>query len=104
MRVIYNTLLIVPPNNVGYLSMIFHVANNQTIDTDTDLRPEERHILQKLLCWKQMADSIDQFRQKKESAFDVGWNNSGPVRERKVMTQIIEQLESEIRERLNVET
>ena len=80
--------------------MIIHVANKQTVDTDRDLQPEERHILQKLLCYKLIVDSTEQFREKTRSSFTTGWNDSGPVRVRPVMTLIIEQLEKEIRERL----
>ena len=50
-----------------------------------------------------MVDSVAQFRKKKESALNVGWNNSGPIRETKAMTLVCQQLEKELRLRLKNE-
>ncbi len=83
--------------------MLIPVDNSPDIDTDRDLRPEERHILQKLFCWKPLVDSIAQFRQKKKAALAIGWNNSGPVRESRALTLVIQQMEKEIQERLKDE-
>lgn len=80
--------------------MIIKIDNTTEIDTDRDLSSEERHILQKLFGWKTLVDSVAQFRQKKESALFVGWNNSGPVRESEALALVIQQLEKELRLRL----
>lgn len=80
--------------------MIIQIDNNKDIDTDRDLSSEERHILQKLFGWKTMVDSVTQFREKKESALKMGWNNSGPVRETQTLALVIQQMEKEIRLRL----
>jgi len=80
--------------------MIIPIDNNTEIDTDRDLSSEERHVLQKLFGWKTMVDSVAQFRQKKESALIVGWNNSGPIRETKALALVCQQLEKELRLRL----
>lgn len=80
--------------------MIINLADNSEIDTERDLSSAEKHILQKLLCYKVYVASVAEFRQKKETAFRVGWNDSGPVHESATMTRVAEQLEAELRLRL----
>jgi len=80
--------------------MIFITRTGKSYDTEKDLSAPERHILQKLVIWKSMAKSVQQFREKKEEAFRRGWNNSGPVSESKVMKFIIVDLEEKLRQRL----
>jgi len=80
--------------------MIFTLHNNRQIDTERDLTAAERHILQKLLAWKSVVGSLDAFREKARRAFDAGWNNSGPVRERDEMRLIIALMENDLRSRL----
>ncbi len=80
--------------------MIIKLENSSDIDTDRDLSAEERHILQKLFGWKSLVDSVKQFREKKELAFRTGWNGSGPIRETKAMSLVVQQLEKELRLRL----
>lgn len=82
--------------------MIIPIDNDVDIDTD-DLSSEERHILQKMLCWKVIDPSLDQFREHTERAFVKGWNNSGPVRKSEVLIKIIGQMERELLARLNGE-
>ncbi len=82
------------------IKMIIQIDNNTEVDTDRDLTSEERHILQKLLGWKTMVDSVEQFQQKKKSALAVGWNNSGPIRETRTLALVIQKLEKELRTRL----
>ena len=81
--------------------MIIRLADTTEIDTDRDLSPEERHILQKLLCYKHFVGSVDEFRDKKATAFRVGWNNSGPIRESETMAKVAMQLEHELKVRLD---
>ncbi len=76
--------------------MIITTNHGKTIDTAKDLTSEERHILQKLFAWKAVADSLTQFREIKERAMQVGWNNSGPVQESRTLKIIIQQLEKEL--------
>ncbi len=75
-------------------------TNSKDIDTDRDLTPEERHILQKLFCWRAIAESMEEFREKTKLALETGWNNSGPVRETANLKLVIRQLEEEVRQRL----
>ncbi|OGR19439.1 MAG: hypothetical protein A2X81_05165 [Desulfobacterales bacterium GWB2_56_26] len=84
--------------------MIIRLADNSEIDTERDLSSAEKHILQKLLCYVYFVGSVAEFRQKKETAFLVGWNNSGPVRETPTMARVAEQLEAELRIRLQAHT
>ena len=83
--------------------MIIPRDNKTEIDTDRDLSPEERHVLQKLLCYKAVADSLDEFREKKDTAYIVGWNNSGPIKESRALKLVVQQMEKDLRLRLQTE-
>ncbi len=83
--------------------MIIRIDSNTEIDTDRDLTAAERHILQKLFGWKTLVNTVAQFRQKKESALRVGWNNSGPIRETKALALVIKHLEKDLCLRLTKE-
>jgi hypothetical protein len=80
--------------------MLIHIDENTVIDTDRDLGSEERHVLQKLLCYKAFVDSLEEFREKKEKAYIVGWNNSGPIRESQALKHVVEHMEKELDLRL----
>jgi len=80
--------------------VILTTKNGRAFNTDTDLTAEERHILQKLILWKSMASSVDQFRQKKKEAMLRGWNNSGPVRESDALKTITADMEEQINLRI----
>jgi hypothetical protein len=81
--------------------MKFEAASGRIIDTDRDLAPAERHVLQKLFLWESMAKSLEQFKEKKRDALQKGWNNSGPVPEGPSLRLIIGELERRIASRLN---
>jgi len=76
--------------------MIIKIWNGQTFDTEKDLTPSERHILQKLFAWESMVDTLEEFREKKDRALNVGWNNSGPVGESRNLSMIIKDLEKRV--------
>jgi len=76
--------------------MIIKIWNGQTFDTEKDLTPSERHILQKLFAWESMVDTLEEFREKKDRALNVGWNNSGPVDESCNLSMIIKDLEKRV--------
>ncbi|TKB06678.1 hypothetical protein [Desulforhopalus sp. IMCC35007] len=82
--------------------MIIPIDNCPDVDTD-DLSSEERHIIQKLLCWKLIVNSVDHFREKTALSLATGWNNSGPVSASKGLTLVIEQMERELLMRLQEE-
>ncbi len=51
--------------------MIISTDSGQVIDT-ADLSPEERHVIQKLLAWMTLVDSVDQFTRKKPRPWRPG--------------------------------
>jgi hypothetical protein len=77
-------------------TMIFTTSDGKSFDTQNDLTPPERHVLQKLFLWETMASDIEQFREKKAQALAAGWNNCGPVQESEAMKDIIQELENRI--------
>jgi phosphate uptake regulator len=79
--------------------MIIRTDSGPVIDT-ADLSPEERHVIQKLLAWMTLVDTIDQFYQKKQQALAAGWNDSGPIRESRSLSLVIRHLEKQVRQRL----
>ena len=80
--------------------MIIITKNGNSYDTEKELNAAERHILQKLIIWEDLADSLTQFRQKKEEALLKGWNRSGPVTAGTALMTILSDLEEKIRIRL----
>lgn len=80
--------------------MIITTRDGKSIDTERDLSAPERHILQKLFLWKSMAESVEQFREKKEQALLKGWNRSGPIAESRNLAMVIRDLEKEVLSRL----
>jgi hypothetical protein len=83
--------------------MLMTTKSGAAIDTGKELAAPERHILQKLLLWKDLAASVEEFRGKKEQALRDGWNNSGPVRESRALGDILRDLEEKIVQRLLAE-
>lgn len=80
--------------------MIITTSGGRTFDTQKDLTAPERHVLQKLFAWQDMADSVEQFRGKKEEALQKGWNNSGPIRASVALKLIVKHLENKVVDRL----
>lgn len=76
--------------------MVITTKNGRSFDTDRDLTAPERHILQKLIMWEQMASSVDEFREKKATALLKGWNESGPIRESEAMKAILSDWEEQV--------
>lgn len=76
--------------------MIFTTGRGESFDTEKDFSDVERHILQKLFIWKEMAVSPEDFRGKKEEALRRGWNNSGPIPESRAMKIITRDLEEQV--------
>ena len=81
--------------------MIILTPNGNSYDTEKDLTAVERHILQKLLFWEELATGLDQFRQKTGDALFKGWNNSGPVTPGTALKAILSDLEEKVRIRLS---
>jgi len=81
------------------MGMIISCENGEQVDTSV-LSSEERHVIQKLLAWQSLADSMDFFRAKTAAALAAGWGESGPVNRTRALTLIIQSLERELRQRL----
>lgn len=79
--------------------MVITLSNGRKVDTETELTPAERHIVQKLYAWASVVDSAAHFREKKKEAIQSGWNNSGPVTQRDILLQIIADLEKSVAKR-----
>jgi hypothetical protein len=80
--------------------MIYTTEKGETFDLEKDFSSPERHILQKLLLWREMAASVEVFRQKRAEALQAGWNNSGPVKESPALKSITQDLEKRLTQRL----
>jgi len=76
--------------------MTYTTSRGESFDIERDFSDAERHILQKLFIWKELASSPEEFRKKKEVALRTGWNNSGPVRESPAMKRITQDLEEQV--------
>ena len=80
--------------------MIITTSGGKAFDTEKDLTAPERHVLQKLFAWQDMADSVGQFREKKEEALQKGWNNSGPIKASVALKLIAKYMENKVIGRL----
>ena len=80
--------------------MIVTTSGGRAFDTQKDLTAPERHVLQKLFAWQDMAESVEQFREKKEEALQKGWNNSGPIKSSPALKLIVKHMENKVVDRL----
>jgi hypothetical protein len=80
--------------------MLYTTEKGETFDLEKDFSSPERHILQKLLLWQEMAASREDFRQKKAAALQAGWNNSGPIKEGPALKCLTQDLERKVARRL----
>jgi hypothetical protein len=80
--------------------MIYTTQRGESFDTDKDFSAAERHILQKLLLWKDLAASVEEFRSKKQEALRKGWGDSGPIQESRNMQSLTRDLEAQVARRL----
>jgi hypothetical protein len=83
--------------------MLYTTEKNETFDLEKAFSSAERHILQKLLLWQEMAASVEDFRRKKAEALKAGWNNSGPINESPALKSVTQDLEKRVAQRLRGE-
>jgi hypothetical protein len=83
--------------------MLYTTEKGESFDLENDFSSPERHVLQKLLLWREMATSVEAFRKKKEEALLAGWNNSGPIRESRALKCLTQDLEAQVARRLGGE-
>ncbi len=80
--------------------MIITTGDGQSFDTEKDLEPAERHVLQKLFLWESMAASLGEFKEKTDTALRRGWNRSGPIDGSSALRSIVRDLETRVSKRL----
>ncbi len=80
--------------------MIYTTQKGEVFDLEKDFSAPERHILQKLLLWKDLAASVAEFRAKKQEALLKGWGDSGPVQESRNLQSLTRDLEEQVARRL----
>jgi hypothetical protein len=83
--------------------MIYTTQKGEAFDLEKDFSSPERHILQKLLLWKDLAVSVEEFRAKKQEALRKGWGDSGPVPESRNLQNLTQDLEAQVARRLRGE-
>jgi len=83
--------------------MICTTNGGETFDLEKDFSSPERHILQKLLLWRDLAASVEEFRAKKQEALRKGWGDSGPVQESRHLQTLTRDLEDRLARRLRAE-
>lgn len=80
--------------------MIYTTQKGESFDLEKDFSSAERHILQKLLLWKDLAAGVEEFRAKKQAALRKGWGDSGPVQESRNLQRLTQDLEEQVALRL----
>ncbi len=80
--------------------MLYTTEKGETFDLEMDFSSPERHILQKLFLWQEMAATVEEFRRKKAEALQAGWNNSGPIKEGPALKRVTQDLERKVALRL----
>jgi hypothetical protein len=76
--------------------MIYTTQKGETFDLEKDFSSPERHILQKLFIWKDMAASVEVFRLKKQEALRKGWGDSGPIQASRNLDSITRDFEAQV--------
>jgi hypothetical protein len=76
--------------------MIYTTQRGESFDLEKDFSSPERHILQKLFIWKDMAASVEEFRLKKQEALRKGWSDSGPVQESRNLKSVTQDFEAQV--------
>jgi hypothetical protein len=76
--------------------MIYTTQRGESFDLEKDFSSPERHILQKLIIWKDMAPSVDAFRRKKQEALRTGWGDSGPIQASRNLESITRDFEAQV--------
>jgi hypothetical protein len=76
--------------------MIYTTQRGETFDLEKDFSAPERHVLQKLILWKDMAASADEFRRKQEEALRKGWGDSGPLQASRNLQSLTRDFEAQV--------
>ena len=79
--------------------MLYTTQRGESFDLEKDFSSPERHILQKLLIWKDMAVRVDEFRLKKQEALRKGWGDSGPIQASRKLQSLTRDFEEQVAHR-----
>jgi hypothetical protein len=79
--------------------VIYTTRDGQSYGTDRQLSQAERHVLQKLLIWRKVGLSPEEFQRRRAEALAKGWNNQGPVEESAALAAISRDLLARLRAR-----
>jgi hypothetical protein len=80
--------------------MVYTTQRGEAFDLEKDFTSAERHVLQKLFLWKDLAASVAEFRSKKQEALLKGWGDSGPIPESRALKSLTRDLEEWVARRL----
>jgi len=80
--------------------MIYTTQKGESFDLEKDFTSPERHALQKLFIWKDMAASVEEFLLKKQEALRQGWGDSGPIPESRNLKSITRDFAGQVARRL----
>ena len=76
--------------------MIYTTQRGEAFDLEKDFSSAERHVLQKLLLWRDLAGSVEEFRARKQEALQKGWGDSGPVQASRNLESITRDFEAQV--------
>jgi hypothetical protein len=76
--------------------MIYTTPRGESFDLEKDFSSPERHILQKLIIWKDMAASVEEFRLKQQAALRQGWGDSGPIQPSRNLENLTRDFEAQV--------
>ncbi len=80
--------------------MLYTTRKGEVFDLEKDFSSPERHALQKLLLWRDLAASPEEFRTRKQEALRQGWGDSGPIQESRALKSVTQDLEEQVALRL----
>jgi hypothetical protein len=80
--------------------MIYTTQRGESFDLEKDFSSPERHVLQKLFFWKDMAASVEAFRLKQQEALRKGWGDSGPIQASRNLQSITRDFEEQVANRV----
>jgi hypothetical protein len=83
--------------------MIYTTQRGEAFDLEKDFSSPERHMLQKLFIWKDMAASVEEFRLKKQEALKKGWGDSGPIQASRNLDSLTRDFEAQVASRVRAE-
>ncbi|MBM4285691.1 MAG: hypothetical protein FJ128_10655 [Deltaproteobacteria bacterium] len=82
--------------------MFYTTRQGRSYHLERDFSSAERHLLQKLFIWQEMAGSVEEFRRRTREALLRGWGDSGPIRPGRTLQEMLTDLEGRVAQRLGM--